>query len=160
MSSFLGSLLVDGWHADVPAANLNPIPNTNGPQVRTWCGYLLPELRIMTRSGSGVTQQYVSTNASLPDFGSDDCVAQYTAMLAGQAYPGFVAPGPTDAVAIVMGESRHAPPSEWAQATIEGHYDAGLRFLMVGYDVSDVAYNPEPDRFVFYSVPAEHRIAR
>ena len=153
LHSFLGALITDGWDAHVPVENHNPDPDIITSEVHTWSGYLFPDMRIMTRSSRGITKSFSTEDAQdLPGFKSQGCADQYTAMLTGQSYPAWVGPRETDALAIVMGESRVAPPSRWIKTVIDKYYDDGLRFFMVCYDVGDIPYVELPDRSVFYSV--------
>ena len=154
---FVGGLVTDGWYAHAPVGNLNPNPDVIDPEMRTWGGYLYPDLRIMTKSETGSTRTFSSTDAKcLPDFASADCVEQYKYMLNGHSYPGLALES-IDSLAIVMGEARCSPPHQWATTVIDRYFDTGLRFFIVCYDLSEVGYSAEPRRFVFYSAAAEQQ---
>jgi hypothetical protein len=147
LDSFLGALITRGWNAHVPVSDVHSDPGVITSQVRTWGGFLFPEMRIMTQTGIS----NVGDTTCLPDFAMDTVQeqAQLLYSIPGDC-PGFAAPRIDDAVAVIMAESRCAPPHYWIKAVVDKYYNQGLRFFMLCQDTGEES-DGEAHVDVFYS---------
>lgn len=154
LEGFIGNIVCNGWEGPVSIGGIQPDSENVAEHLKAWGGYLYPDLRLMVKSSSGVTHTFRTEQALLGEFAHDDCLEQCEAILGSELYPGFTSPQPTDAIAIVMSDSRFAPPQLWIRTVIDKYYNSGLRFFFQCSDLEDLAYDGTP-LTIFYSVESQ-----
>jgi hypothetical protein len=119
-----------------------------GPEIRTWGGYLFPDMRILTAHG---LIEVCEPNGNLPQFSANSIAERISQSPTDGEQPGFIGPKGSDHVASIIAESRAGIPWRFFQDVIDNHYEEGLRFSVLIYDHSDAAYGGA-DGHLFYSV--------
>ena len=150
--AFLGTLISDGWyaHVAVPAAD-DGGDRSISPEIASWGGYLLPDMRILTRHG---LIDVCEPGRNLPQFGAKSINERVSQSEPDGTHPGFIGPRSTDHVASIIAESRAGVPWKFFQTVIDKYYDEGLRFFVVVYDHVDASYGCAAGH-LFYSVSSD-----
>ena len=153
LHSFFGALILGGWYTHLPVPDSIKSfdwksDRTIGPEIRTWGGYLFPDMRILTTHG---LIEVCEPGLNLPQFTANSTAERMAYLPTDGEHPGFIGPKASDHIASIIAESRAGIPWRFFQDVIDKYYDEGLRFFIVIYSHADVGYGGA-DGHLFYSV--------